>query len=167
MPPPALPSSASSPPDWFDWAQQQPPRGWRRWLIVGAVAGLLTAIAGGIVAWQNWDTGTVFDAATGRSFGIVVGIEVLLAGPGAWFLASRKRNELIPPWVAVVVGVHFFPLAPLFNDPMFYVLAVTVTIGALASVPLARSRSLAVSAVTGVVTGSLLLAAALFSLLGV
>jgi hypothetical protein len=75
------------------------------------VAGLLTAIAGGIVAWQNWDAGTVFDAATGRSFGIVVGVEVLLAGLGAWFLAYRRRTELIPPWVALVVGVHFFPLA--------------------------------------------------------
>jgi hypothetical protein len=85
-----------------------------RWRL----AGLLTAIAGEIVAWQNWDAGTVIDAATGRSFGIVVGIEVLLVGLGAWFLASRKRNELIPPWVALVVGVHFFPLAPLFNDPM-------------------------------------------------
>ncbi len=152
---------------WFGWAQEQPPPGWRRWLIAGAVAGLLTAIAGGVVAWLNWDTGTVFDADTGQSFGIVVGIEVLLAGLGAWYLASRRRNELIPPWVALVVGVHFFPLAPLFQDPMFYVLAVAVTLGALASVPLARSRSVAISAVTGAVTGSILLAAALFSLLGV
>ncbi|HEX2369768.1 MAG TPA: hypothetical protein VHM94_11100, partial [Acidimicrobiia bacterium] len=71
------------------------------------------------------------------------------AGLGAWFLASRKRNELIPPWVGLVVGVHFFPLAPLFQDPMFYVLAVAVAIGALESVPLARSRSEKVSPVTG------------------
>jgi hypothetical protein len=62
-----------------------------------------------------------------------------------------------------VVGVHLFPLAPLFRYPLLYVVAALVTLAAIGSVPLARSRSLPVSAVTGVTVGGVLLAAALFS----
>lgn len=51
--------------------------------------------------------------------------------------------------------------------PVLYVLAAAVTIAAIAGVPYARSRSLPVSAVIGVGTGSLLLAAAVFSLISV
>jgi hypothetical protein len=43
------------------------------------------------------------------------------------------------------------------------VVAGLVTLAAVVAVPLARSRSLAVSAVTGLATGTVLLAAALFS----
>jgi hypothetical protein len=43
------------------------------------------------------------------------------------------------------------------------VVAALVTLVALAAVPLARSRSVAISAVTGLATGTVLLAAALFS----
>ena len=51
-------------------------------LTVGSIVGLLVAVAGGIVAWQNWSTGTVFDADTSPIFGLIVGIEVLLAVGG-------------------------------------------------------------------------------------
>jgi len=51
-------------------------------LTVGSIVGLLVAVAGGIVAWQNWSTGTVFDADTSPIFGLNVGIAVLLAVGG-------------------------------------------------------------------------------------
>ena len=150
---------------WYGWAQDDPPPGWRTPLTVGSVIGILVAIAGGIVAWQNWSTGTVFDAETSPVFGIIVGIEVLLAVVGALLLSRRGRQELVAPWVALVVGLHFFPMAPLLGYPLFYVVAALVTIAALVSVPVARSRGITVSAVTGAMCGSILLAAALFSLL--
>ena len=106
----------------------------------------------------------MFVASTSRAFGIVVGIEVALAGIGSWYLSARSRSELIPAWIALVVGVHFFPLAVLLEYPMLHLLAVLVTVGALLAVPLSRRWSLPISAVTGAVTGSILLAAALFSL---
>jgi hypothetical protein len=56
-------------------------------------------------------------------------------------------------------------MAPLLEFPLFYVVGALVTIAALVSVPLARSRDITVSAVTGVLSGSVLLAAAVYALL--
>jgi len=67
-------------------------------------------------------------------------------------------------WIALVVGVHFYPLAPLLHYPLLYVVATVVTLAALASPYVARSRGIAVSAVTGAATGTVLLAAAVLSL---
>ena len=89
---------------WFGWAQDAPPADWRGWLGAGSVLSLLTAAAGGVLAWRHWSDGTVFDADTSRTFGIVVGIEFALAGIGAAVLAARRRGELIAAWVALVVG---------------------------------------------------------------
>ena len=74
---------------WYGWAQDDPPTGWRRPLPVGSITGILVAIAGGIVAWQNWSTGTVFDANTSPIFGLIVGIEVLLS----WVERSCSPDE--------------------------------------------------------------------------
>lgn len=149
---------------WFGWAQEQPPRAWRKALITGSVLSLLIAVAGGVLAWQHWSDGTAFNPNTGRDFGIIVGIEVAVAGLGAAVLAARHRTDLTAPWIALVVGVHLFPLAPLLQYPLLAVVAALVTVAALAAVPLARSTSIAVSAVTGIATGTVLLAAALISL---
>ena len=149
---------------WFGWAQDAPPKAWRKVLVAGSVLSLLTAVGGGIVAWRHWSGPTVFDARTSRAFGVVVGIEVVLAALGAAFLARRRRSDLIPAWVALVVGVHLIPLAWLLRYPLLGVVAVLVILVALAAIPLARARSLAVSAVTGLGTGTVLLAAALVSL---
>jgi hypothetical protein len=150
---------------WFGWAQEDPPPRWRGWLIAGSVAGLLVAVAGGITAWRNWATGTAFDADTSPIFGVIVAIEVVLASGGAILLSRRGRRDLIAPWVALIVGLHFLPMAPLLEFPLFYVVGALVTIAALVSVPLARSRDITVSAVTGVLSGSVLLAAAVYALL--
>jgi hypothetical protein len=148
---------------WFGWAQEAPPTSWRSALVAGSAASLLTAFAGGLLAWRHWSDGTAFDADTSRAFGVVVGIEVATAGLGAGLLAVRRRAALIPVWVALVVGLHLFPVAALLRYPLLYVVAALVTLVALAAVPLARSRSVAISAVTGLATGTVLLAAALFS----
>jgi len=150
---------------WYGWAQDDPPPGWRKPLIIGSIVGLLGAAAGGIKAWRNWSTGTAFGTETSPIFGIIVGIEVLLAVGGALVLSRRGRGELMAPWVAFVVGVHFFPMAPLLGYPLFYVVGTLVTVAAFVSVPVARSRRIAVSSVTGVMCGSILLVAAVFSLL--
>jgi hypothetical protein len=150
---------------WFGWAQENPPPRWRPWLIAGSVVGLLVAVAGGIRGWQNWSSGTAFDADTSPIFGVIVAIEVVLAGGGAILLSRRGRRELIAPWVALIVGLHFLPMAPLLEFPLFYVVGALVTVAALISVPLARSRDITVSAVTGFLSGSVLLAAAVYALL--
>lgn len=133
-------------------------------LIGGSVAAVLIAVAGGVVTWQHWSGGTVFDEDTSRTFGLVVGIEVAAAGLGALVLTRRRRSDLTPAWIALVVGVHLFPVAALMRYPLIYAVAALVTLVAVAAVPVARSRGVAVSAATGLATGSVLLAAGLVSL---
>jgi len=119
-----------------------------------------------LLAWRHWSDGSVFDSPdTGPDFGIVVGIEFGLAGLGAGLLAIRERHrELIPAWIALVVGVHFVPVAELIEFPLVHVTGALVTLVALAAVPVARRRALRVSAVTGVGTGTVLLGSALVCL---
>lgn len=149
---------------WFGWAQEQPPVAWRKWLIVGSILSLLVALAGGLLTWQYWSAGTVFNPQIGRTFGLIVGIEVAIAGVGAGVLAAMGKADLIAAWIALVVGVHFWPLAPLLRYPLLYVAAVLVSSAAVVAVPLARAQTVTVSAVTGLATGLILLAAALYSL---
>lgn len=148
---------------WFGWAQEAPPGRWRPFLIAGSVTSVLTVVAAGLLTWRHWHDGTAFDEDTSRAFGIVVGIEFGAAALGAVLLAVLRRRELIPVWIAFVVGVHLFPVAELIGYPVIHVVAALVTIAALAAVPVARSRALPVSAVVGAATGAVLLAAALYS----
>jgi hypothetical protein len=152
---------------WFGWAQEDPPRAWRPALIAGAVVALLVMAGGVALMLRHWSDGTALDAATSRTFGIVVGIEVAVAALGAVVLTRLRRSELVPAWIALVVGVHLFPLATLLRYPLLGVVAALVTVIALVAVPVARSASVRVSAVTGGATGCALLAAAIFSLVSV
>ena len=90
-----------------------------------------TALVGGFLTWRLWGQPTVFDEDTSRAFGIIVGI------------------DLAPAWVAFVVGVHLFPVAVVLSFPLLHVVAAAVVIAAVLAVPWARSRSLPVSATTG------------------
>lgn len=151
-------------PSWFGWAQAAPPPAWRRPLIAGAVVSFLVSVAGALLAWRYWHDGTAFDDGTSRTFGIVVGIEFAAAALGVAVLAVRRHRELIPVWIAFVVGVHLFPVASLIRYPAVHVVAALITVAAVVSVPVARSRSIAPSAVVGAATGAVLLAGAVFSL---
>ncbi|MEU8655379.1 hypothetical protein [Actinoplanes philippinensis] len=150
---------------WFGWAQENPPATWRPWLLAGSVTSLLTMVAGALLTWRNWDATTAFDEDTSRTFGIVVGLEVLLAGAGAVVLSLRGRRELVPVWIALVVGLHLFPVAALLAFPLVHLVGALVTVGALVAVPVARSRTLPVSVVNGLAVGGVLLTAALVCLL--
>ena len=149
---------------WLGWAQEAPPKSWRAPLGVGSGLAVLTAIAGGLLTWRHWSDGTAFDEDTSRTFGIVVGIEFAAAALGAGLLAMRRRAEFTSVWIAFVVGVHLFPVAVIIDYPLIHVPATLVTLVAVGAVPLARARSLAVSAVVGLGSGAALLASALTSL---
>ena len=148
---------------WFGWAQEDPPRRWRKFLIAGSVVTVLTAVAGGLLARRHWGAGTVFDDDTSRTFGIVVGIEFGAAALGAGLLALRGRQDLMSVWIAFVVGLHLFPVAAIIGYPVIYLVAVLVTAASLVAVPIARSRGITLSAVVGAAAGASLLAGAIFS----
>ncbi|MBM7784869.1 hypothetical protein [Tenggerimyces flavus] len=147
---------------WLGWAQEAPPRTWRFWLGAGAVLGALLAIGGGLLAWQNWSPESALAAESARrTFGIVAGIEFGLAGIGAALLGLTKRAQWINPWIALVVGLHFIPLAHLFNDLWLYGLAAIMVAGAGAAVWQHRRTGTMPSAVSGLVSGVGLLAYAI------
>lgn len=98
------------------------------------------------------------------AFGVVVGFELAAAGIGAAVLARRDRSEFVAVWVAVVVGIHFIPLAWLLDYPLLHTVGIAVVAVAVAGVPVARSRRIAPSAVTGIATGTVLFVAALYCL---
>ena len=147
---------------WFGWAQEKPPTSWRPWLLTGSVVSLVTMVAGGLLVWRHWNDGTVFDEDTSKTFGVVVGIEFVVAGIGAAVLGARGRKNFIPVWIALVVGVHLFPVAVITGSPIIHLVAALVTIAALAAIPVARS--LPVSATTGLGAGTVLLVGALIFL---
>jgi len=139
---------------WFGWAQEAPPARWRLPLGLGSALGLLLAVVGALLAWQNWGLGTVFaDPQVRRAFGIVCGVEFGSAGLGAAALALTKRAKWTASWIAFVVGAHFVPLAPILGDPGLIVLAVLVVLAAGLSVLLHRRTGIAPSAVAGLGAG--------------
>jgi hypothetical protein len=126
---------------WFGWAQDEPPPGWRKALVAGSILSLLTAVGGGVVTWRNW------------------------SGPDGVrrryqpYLRSGRRRRGRPgrhrgrgPGQAPERRAH-----PRLGRPGRGVHLIPVAL-------LARSRPVAVSAVTGLGAGTVLLAAALWSL---
>lgn len=125
---------------------------------------MVTAVVGGLLMWRLWSETTAFDEDTSKAFGVVVGVEFGVAAIGAAILAVRRRADLTPPWIGLVVGLHLFPVALLLEYPLLHAVAIGVTAAAVAAVPAARRRNIAVSAATGLPTGAVLLAGALVSL---
>ena len=99
--------------------------------MAGVVAALV-AVAGGIQAFRGpASTGVLHDRQARRRYGVTVGVEFGLAGVGAAVLAAAGQGDFIPVWVCAVVGVHFFALARLLEDPLLVPLGASVTAVAL------------------------------------
>jgi len=104
---------------WFGRAQEKPPPGWRSPLIVGAVLSLIVAVIGAVYAWRNWSDGSALgESGAMRRYGIIVGVEFGIAAVGAAVIASCGGGEYIAAWVCLVVGVHFWPMAPVPANPV-------------------------------------------------
>ena len=124
---------------WFGWAQEDPQPKLRGLWGAGSVLGLLLAAAFGVVVSRNWHTET---ALTGRYwvFGIVVLAEIVIIGGGCLLLARRKQSRWYGWWIGLCVALHFLPLAWVFEDITYIVLAVLQVIGLAAMFrPLARA----------------------------
>ena len=100
---------------WFGWSQEDPPKSWRLWLGLGSGLGVVIALGFGASTGVNWDEPT---ALAGRYawFGVLVALEVVVAGVGCLVLAKRGASRWMAWWVAAVVATHFLPLAVLLGD---------------------------------------------------
>ena len=81
-------------------------------------------------------------------FGIILGIECALIAMAAAGLAHVRSFRLIPPAVALIVGLHFLPLAWFFRMRVYYATGVLILAWLaacfLVADPLARSSLLGV-----------------------
>ncbi|CCH29672.1 hypothetical protein ABZ816_15000 [Actinosynnema sp. NPDC047251] len=144
---------------WFGWSQEDPPRAWRVRLGVGSGLGVAFAAGFGVLTALNWSQPT---ALQGKYvwFGVLVAAEVVLAGLGCLLLARRGQSRWMAWWVAVVVAVHFLPLALFLSD--FGVAAVGVAqLAALGwAVPRLRAVTTTSSRLAGPIMGVSLLISA-------
>lgn len=135
---------------WFGWAQESPRRGWRSPLTVGAVPSLIVAVVGAVYAWRNWSGGSALsEPGAMRRYGIIVGVEFGIAAAGAAVIAISGRGEYVAAWICLVVGVHFWPMAPVLASPSLVALGALLTVVAVVAVLVSRNTGVARSAITG------------------
>jgi hypothetical protein len=143
---------------WFGWAQERLPSRWRLPLTVGAVLSLIVAVVGAVYAWRNWSGGSALSAPGAmRQYGIIVGVEFGVAAAGAAVIAFWGRGDYIAAWVCLVVGVHFWPMAPVLHSPSLVALGALLTVVAIAAVLVSRHTGAAPSAIAGAGAGAALL----------
>lgn len=149
---------------WFGWAQEDPPPAWRVRLAIGSCLGVLLAIGFGVLVALDWQQPTALEDRYAW-FGVLVAVEVLVAGLGCWMLHRRGQGRWMAWSVAVVVAAHFVPLAWLLSDPSFAVLGLGLLAALLAIVPRLRTRLTTTSGPVGVLIlmGGTLLSCAFIS----
>jgi hypothetical protein len=150
---------------WFGWAQSAATPGESVLFSVGSVLAALVFIAGGVLTFRaRHEPGTADDASTGRRFGVIVGIETGLCLVGSMVLGATGQPVYIPAWIALVVGLHFIPLAPLFGDRRLPVLAAAVTVAAVAGAVIALTNGTPTSTTSAPAAGLALIAYGAMSL---
>jgi hypothetical protein len=80
----------------------------------------------------------------GMWFGIVFGLEALLIALTSIVLGRMQASQFIPPVIALIVGLHFLPLARLFHVTFYYITGALLCVLALvAIIALVRGLSIA------------------------
>jgi hypothetical protein len=148
---------------WFGWAQEDPPIRWRWWLGLGSGAGAVLAGIFGYAVAARWGEVSALEGRYGW-FGALVLAEVLLAVLGCLVLRRRGVGRWAAWWVALVVGLHFLPLAVLLGDGSLALLGASQGVGLLLLMPRLRGTSSPTSRLAGPFMGITLLLFAAASL---
>lgn len=148
---------------WAGWAQERPPKGvlWRVVLVLLQLIGL-TILAFGIpLAVQHWNTPTALaTASTAVVWYIVVfWLEVIAIVVLAIVFVRTGRGALIAPLVLTIVGLHFVPLAFVFEQWILLIAAVLLTAAGVAAAFLPQ-RIAAPNFWSGILAAPILLALA-------
>lgn len=147
---------------WFGWAQAEPPASWLPWLTAGMFLSIAVAVTGSVLAWLRRSEPSVMnDEEANRRYGIIVGIEFGVAAAGAVVLGRSDHATFIAPWICLVVGLHFWALAPVLGDPALKLFCIAFVAIALAGWLIGWQGDVPASAVTGLGAGLALLIFAL------
>ncbi|MBB5868365.1 hypothetical protein F4553_001744 [Allocatelliglobosispora scoriae] len=143
---------------WFGWGGGDAPAHWQTPLIAGSIAAVALAVVGAIVGFSSpAATGVARDRAASRRYGIITGVEFTVAGIGAAILGTTGQAEFIAPWICLVVGLHFLPLAAVLRDRLLIPLGLLLCCVAVAGTAVGLFGTIAADAVTGAGAGVLLL----------
>jgi hypothetical protein len=109
---------------------------WAAVLIVAAVSGALLFAGASMVQQarrRSRATGAADSAARGmrRGFVLVLIGEIAALNIAAYFLIGHQMAQYLAPAVAVVIGLHFLPLAQIFRSPHFFATAIAMTLAGI------------------------------------
>ena len=152
---------------WFGWSQFVEPH----YLHVVSTIGFVVCIAlcafaaytlarAGRAGKSNGagDSGSGWTPQTRRSYWITVFIEFGLIAAGAAVLRALQRQSWIPDWTSIVVAVHFYPLADIFQASEMKRLATAMlAVTALALVAVAAGARVPSGSLTYLGAGCVLL----------
>ncbi|MEV4823137.1 hypothetical protein [Micromonospora sp. NPDC049274] len=147
---------------WFSVPAAEQPL--RALLVVGSLAALLTAVLGGMLSARTRGTSGPRNRATDRRYLLIVIVEFVAAGLGAAVLVAAGWSAYVPVLVCLIVGLHFFPLAPLLADPLLRPLGVALCAVAAAGLVVGLASAVSAGLVIGTGAGVLLLGYAVQSL---
>lgn len=116
-------------------------QGWgSTWLIIVAVFVGILLLSGGIsllVASKQLSQPAESDTHRWKRvwiwFGIIFTVEGLAIGAASAICTATNHFNLLFPIMAIIVGVHFIPLAPLFRVKTHYITGTLLTLLAMAT----------------------------------
>lgn len=125
-------------PAWWAWATA---------FAVAAAGGALLLAGASMIhrarrLSQARGTGDTAPRGMRRKFMWVLVGEILALNIAAYLLIGHHMAQYLAPAVAIVVGLHFLPLAKIFRSPHFFVTAAVMTLaGIVAAVAMAAGIS--------------------------
>ncbi|AYW47906.1 MULTISPECIES: hypothetical protein [Tetragenococcus] len=151
---------------WFGWALEGPKRSWKKYLVIACTTSFLLGVLGIYLIFNYQDEASVL-TANGLStwYYIIVIIEFFIGGIGAHLLYNKKLDSYISPWICLIVGIHFSPLAFIFQEPTMHLLALLFVATSIVTIKRMKVISYRASAITGLGAGSILLCFALFNII--
>jgi FtsH-binding integral membrane protein len=81
-------------------------------------------------------------------YGVIFGLEGLFIGAACGILGSRGLNDYIVPTIALIVGLHFYPMATVFSRKFDYFTGTWTTVVAFSAIILETKKLISVQEAT-------------------
>ncbi len=145
---------------WLSWGGGEAPASWDVPLRVAGWLAVAVAVVAGVLLLRRGRTDNGPDPSTSRRYGRVVLVSYLVIAFGTVALLVAGLAEYVAPWVAFVVGAHFWALAPVLGDRLLVPLGLAVLVVAVVAAVGAGSTEADPTFLTGLGTGGVLLVGA-------
>ncbi|HXM17315.1 MAG TPA: hypothetical protein VN934_00725 [Candidatus Tumulicola sp.] len=115
---------------------------WRAWLGVGLGTAALAAgaVKQMLIAQHLPQVPAAATSATSAWFWTIVSLEWILIIGAIILVARQGRRDLIVSLIALIVGLHFLPLAWIFGAKLYYLTGGVIAAASLAALALRERR---------------------------